>query len=87
LYLLGANIQGAFHGCNGLTSITIPKSVTVIGKHAFYYTSLEKVYFEGDAPRLGLDVFEGTTAIVYYRKGTKGWEKTFGGLPTQEIDE
>lgn len=26
----------AFYGCNGLTSVTIPNSVTSIGKYAFY---------------------------------------------------
>ena len=33
----------AFHGCTGLSSITIPDSVTSIGEHAFYRTSLTSV--------------------------------------------
>ena len=37
-YFTGLNSIGnsAFEGCNGLTSITIPNSVTIIGNHAFY---------------------------------------------------
>lgn len=78
---------GAFYGCTGLTSIIIPKGVTEIRSDAFSgCTSLKKIYFEGNAPELGLDVFENVHATVYYRKGTKGWKETLGGLPTQEMD-
>jgi uncharacterized repeat protein (TIGR03803 family) len=41
------------------------------------------VYFKGNAPSLGSDVFylDGS-ATVYYLPGTTGWGSTFGGLPT-----
>lgn len=41
---------GAFRFCHGLTSITIPKSVTVIGDLAFDETNISSIYFEGNAP-------------------------------------
>ena len=37
--------------CSGLTSVTIPASVTSIGDYAFYgCTGLTSVYFQGNAP-------------------------------------
>ena len=39
------------------------------------------LYFKGNAPTLGLGVFDpDTTAIVYYLPETTGWGPTFGGL-------
>jgi hypothetical protein len=62
-------------------NITIPAEVVDIADYAFYNcTGLTGLYFEGDAPFLGTDVFEGVTATVYYLAGTDGWGTTYGGL-------
>ena len=39
-------IGGAFSGCSGLTSISIPNSVTSIGDGAFDYCKIEKLYYD-----------------------------------------
>ena len=39
--------EGAFYGCEGVTSVTIPAKVTEIGKEAFEYCKgLKEVRFE-----------------------------------------
>jgi len=46
-------------------------------------TSLTGVYFLGNAPSVGLTVFNNATLVtVYYLTGTTGWNATFGGRPT-----
>ena len=69
-----------------LTSVTIPNSVTNIGSYAFAHcTSLNGVYFQGNAPSVGSSVFDGdNNATVYYLPGTTGWENfaQLTGLPT-----
>jgi hypothetical protein len=71
----------AFSFCSNLRSITLGSSVRYIGDLAFTYcTSLRGLYFKGNAPELGVYVFEEIDkTIVYYLPGTTGWESTFGG--------
>ena len=59
-------------------------SLTYIGDSAFTYCgSLTGVYFKGNAPDLGVYVFEEIDrTIVYYLPGTLGWTSTFGGRAT-----
>ncbi len=63
----------AFWGAT-FKELTIPSSVEEIGEYSFH-NNLEKVYFEGDAPKTGKQPF-GTKATIYYKKGSKGWDNT-----------
>ena len=80
-----------FAGCTGLTSVDIPNSVTSIGSHAFMDSdALEKATFSGNAPIMGLGVFEQTSATfkIYYLKGKKGFTSPkWKGYPTVELNE
>ena len=67
--------DGAFSGCSGLTSLTIPSGVTSIGKSAFSGCSgLTSIYvYPENLPELGTDIFTGCDAkncTVYVPKGT-----------------
>jgi hypothetical protein len=79
-----------FGECGSLTSITIPKSVTNIQSAAFDNCGrLTAVYFQGNAPTPGANVFFGVNAgeaKVYYLAGTTGWSTLYGGLPTVELN-
>jgi len=63
--------SSAFDSCSGLTSITIPAEVTSIGRKAFFSCNgLTSVHFIGNAPVMGLGVFDATATgfTVYYPK-------------------
>ena len=67
--------DGAFSGCSGLTSLTIPSGVTSIGGWAFYGCSgLTSIYvYPENLPELGTGIFNGCDAkncTVYVPKGT-----------------
>jgi hypothetical protein len=74
----------AFANCTSLTNFTVPSSVISIGDHAFAScTGLNGVYFQGNAPSLGLNPFDGDShCTIYYFAWTMGWGPTFGGRPT-----
>ena len=85
---------GTFFGCTSLTTLTIPGSVQSIGSEssddgedeagAFQdCTRLSGIYFRGNSPGKGIDLFSGTQKVVaFHLPGTTGWGATFGGRPT-----
>jgi len=74
----------AFGFCGNLATVTLGRSVSTIPTAAFYSCSnLASVYCQGDAPSLGLGVFDVANIVtIYYLPGTTGWSNTFGGRPT-----
>ncbi len=63
----------AFADCYSLDVMTVPASVTFIGAYAFSCSTLQTVTFEGDAPEICLDAFNGTTINAYYDPNMEGW--------------
>ncbi len=78
--------QNAFEDCSSLSSVTIPTNVTSIGENAFDSSGLSEIYFTGDAPTIGDNVFYGVTATAYYPQDASGWENAirnqYGGKIT-----
>ena len=57
--------EGAFHGCKGLTQITIPSSVASIGDSAFYACkSLEQITIPDGAAEIPDSSFSGCTNLA-----------------------
>lgn len=65
-------------------SYNVPKTVTAVGNGAFTdCTLLTAVYFQGDAPSVGVAPFVGAAELtVGFLAGTVGWGTSFGGRPT-----
>ncbi len=75
--------ENAFYGCNNLATVTIGNSVTNVGGGAFALTSVEVVFFQGNAPSAGSFLFENDgSPQIYYLPGTTGWGTNFAGAPT-----
>ena len=73
----------AFYEQTSLTSFTLPNTVTSIGGGAFAdCSSLNGVYFQGNAPSAGSVFYRSEKVTVYYLPGTTGWGPTFDDRPT-----
>ena len=69
---------GAFSGCSGLTSVTIPESVTYIGDEAFKNCSgLTSVAIPSSVTYIGGEAFAGCTSLaninIYCKEIGEGW--------------
>ena len=64
--------RGAFYMCSGVTSVTIPSSMTSIGEEAFYGFTLSKINVEAETPpTLGRLAFSNYDAMVYVPRSSK----------------
>ena len=68
--------SSAFSGCTGLTSVTIPDSVTSICYYAFWgCTGLTSVTIPDSVTNIGIDAFSGCTSLTSVEfKNTEGWK-------------
>ena len=56
-----------FYGCKNMTSVHIPSTVLSIGNYAFKNCSnIEEVYFEGNPPILGINIFDDNISFKIY---------------------
>ena len=83
--ILGGNIlYGAFCGCSGLISITIPDSVTSIDNYAFYNCrSLTSITIPSSVTEIGAYAFygcSGLTSVTF--KNKNGWCRSFSSTDT-----
>ena len=81
---IGTNafISNAFVSAWQIANVLIPGTVTNLGDGVFLMCSnLSGVFFQGNAPSLGVSVFNKGPA-AYYLHATTGWGAMFGGLPT-----
>jgi len=69
-----------------LMRVDLPSSLQSISAFAFFdCTSLQSVYFEGNAPQLSRDASWGPAEgfTIYYRRGTTGWTSLWSGYPVK----
>jgi hypothetical protein len=75
----------AFYGCTSLTSVNIGPNVSSIGDQAFYdCTSLTGAWFLGNAPTMGLNVFDFSSPefFIYYSAESTGFTNPWYGYPS-----
>jgi hypothetical protein len=78
----------AFSGCARLNVLRIPAAVSTIGDGMFQSSGLTSVFFEGNAPIAGLNVYSGVNNVTnFYFSGTSGWSSSFAGRPTMQITQ
>ncbi len=80
----------AFRGCNYLTSVSIPNSVTSIGERAFYNSKLTSVTIPHNLTSIGSEAFRycsGLTSVTIPINVTSIGNNAFSGGPATLVSE
>lgn len=74
--------MNAFEGCSSLVTIELPASLNELQNNIFSGCAmLRYVYFLGNAPVRGSNIFLNSAPIIYFEAGATGWLPTFSGRP------
>ena len=75
--------ERTFFDCTALTALALPASVAYVGDWALAECpGLKAVYYQGNAPEIGAEVFTASPDVVqYYLPGKSGWGSALGGRP------
>ena len=78
-----------FESCSSLVSVTVPDNITHIDDRVFgFCDNLSRVYFLGDAPGFGNQVFYNVTNCTAYKiSGTVGWDSAYVPLPVEDLPD
>ena len=79
-----------FYNCDSMGRFEFPASLSYVGEYTFMdCDNLDDVFFEGDAPETGSDIFSGDTLTVHIVYGRSAWPQPpalFEGQPTEYWD-
>ena len=76
----------AFYQCTNLIGVSVGFGVANIGDHAFEYCySLGNIFFYGNPPNAGVDIFSGDTNLTVYYYSGRAWGSTFSGFQTSSF--
>lgn len=68
----------AFYQFPNLQQVTLPKGLETIAEYSFAECEkLEDIYFEGDAPEICTNSFDGVQAAIHYDPEMSGWTESF----------
>ena len=81
-------MERTFQGCKGMTSITIPKDVEVIGYMAFFrFGNNATVTILRNNTEIGTEAFSGSSVkAIYVPKGSLNFYKSMKGFPRNCIE-
>lgn len=75
--------KDAFSYCDSLVNLFLPSTVQYLGEYAFDSSSLQGVYFYGDAPEVDPGASLGGNGVtMYHLPGTSGWTRQYNGATT-----
>ena len=75
--------ERTFFDCTALTALALPAGIAYVGDWAFAECpGLKAIYYQGNAPEIGAEVFAASPDVVqYYLSGKSGWGSALGDRP------
>ena len=64
----------SFYYVPKVKSVVVPKNTKEIGLYAFAYSSIKEIYYSGNPPTFGNNIYYQLNVSIYYPEGNKKWK-------------
>ena len=64
----------SFYYISKVLSVVVPKKTKEIGVYAFAYSSIKEIYYSGNPPTFGNNIYYQLNVSIYYPEGNKKWK-------------
>lgn len=65
----------SFYETKKVKAVVVPKKTTFIGLRAFGWSNIQEIYYAGNPPIFGENIYYTLNVSIYYPKGNKKWKE------------
>ena len=65
----------SFYETKKVKAVVVPKKTKIIGERAFGWSNIKEIYYAGNPPDFGKNIYYTLSVSIYYPEGNKKWQE------------